>query len=325
MVLQYTLAASRKVLTENEIYHPKFATDNREKFVLGYETRMVNEADTPKEFVLPQRDHWDRITTRNSIIPSEKIVVSNCKYFLQITPKSVPHFEAVTNQIAQTKKIVAYLCPPDTFFLRCLQLMLSQNRDVFTPSRTRIKERIGPLAQSWTGAISLTLFSEAVLTNGNIVDDFFAHHLPDFDTMKLVRPKNTGAPNLSAEALALLIDRLHGRLDQSIDPAMLVKQIILADARLQGATTPSLRPEAASTLRNWAAPDLAWLHNEYGIQFVEPGYRNVDFDDIDLSIIHFTDLAQLCPYDADRKHALYEKALARAKLPKIAQRLLTIW
>ena len=125
--------------------------------------------------------------------------------------------------------------------------------------------------------------------------------------------------------MALLIDRLHGRLDGAIDPALLVKQIVSADAKIPGATAPRIHPEAARTLRNWAAPDLAWLQSKYGIQFPEPGYRHIDYDDVDLSVIHFTDLAQICRYNMDRKDALYERALARAKLPRLAQHLLTHW
>lgn len=325
MVLQNTLTASRRALTDQAIYFPKFATENREDFTLGYETHLVDEAGEPGHITTPKRDHWDRILARNEIRQNHKIIVSNCHYFKQITPQTVGHFDAVTNHIARNKKIIAYLCAPDLYFVKMLQQRLAQNRDITTPSRTRIKERIGPLARGWTGAVSLTLFSEPVLTNGNIVDDFFTHHLPDFDTKRLSRPKKPAPPPLSAEAIALLIDRLHGRLDSDVDPDVLVRQIVLADAIVPNATPPVLLPNAARTLRNWAAPDLAWLHDKYGVQFPEPGYAHVDCDDVDLSLIHFTDMAQICSYNADRKNAIYEKARARAKLPRIAQRLLTIW
>jgi hypothetical protein len=325
VVLQNTLTASRKALAENGIYYPKFATENREGFVLGYETQMVHEGAKPDTQIPPLRDHWDRLTSHNDILPNQKIIVSNRKYFKQIAAPNVAHFEAMTNQVARNKKIVAYLRAPDSYFLSLLQQRLVQNRDLVTPSRTRIKERIDPLSHGWSGAVSLTIFSETVLTDGNIVDDFFAHHVPDFDRQLLVRPRRPVQPVISAEAIALLIDRRHGRLDNSVDPDVLVKQIVNADARLAAATPAVLHPTAARTLRNWAAPDLVWLRDKYGIHFPDPGYKRVDADDVDLSIIHFTHAGQICAFDTDRKEALYEKALARARMPRLARKLLTLW
>jgi hypothetical protein len=324
-VLQNTLTASRKILAENHIYFPKLATDNREKFVLGFETQLVEDGATVVPRSTPVDDHWDFISSHNELFPNRKIIVSNSAYFKQLTAQNVAHLEAVTTHIAHSKKIVAYLGAPDQYFLRLLMQQFSQNKDWLTPSRTRIKERIDPLGPAWSGAVSLTLFSDTVLTDGNIVDDFFAHHVPHFDRQLLTRPITPENRPISAEALALLIDRLHGRLDDNIDPAALVQQIIRADKRLPGATTAVLHANAARTLRNWAAPDLVWLRKNYGIRFPEPGYKNVDADDVDLSIIHFTDAAQLYAYDTDRKDALYEKALTRARLPRIARQLLTIW
>ncbi len=324
-VLQNTLTASRKTLDEYGVYFPKFATENHEKFVLGYETQLVDEGAQIDPQSVPQRDHWDRIMSRNNLLPSTTTIVSNRAFFKQLTAQSAAHFEAVTNHIARRKKIVAYLRPPDTYFLLLLQLRLAQNRDIVTPSRTRIKERIEPLGQAWSGGISLTLFSASVLTDGNIVDDFFAHHVPDFDRQLLTRPLPSKPHRISAEAIALLIDRQHGRLDTDVDSAVMVAQIVREDARLPGATPARLRANAARTIRNWAAPDLAWLRQEYGIRFPEQGYKDVDGDDVDLSVIHFTDGGQICAFDADRKDALYEKALARARMPRLARQLLSLW
>ncbi|SFR36602.1 hypothetical protein SAMN04488005_0995 [Yoonia tamlensis] len=325
VLLQDTLIASRKVLSDSDIYFPKFASENREKFMLGYETKMVAPSDTSAPQSLPKPDHWDRIASRLNALPCQTVVVSNRHYFKQLTPQTVAHFDAMTSFIAGNKKIVAYLRAPDAYFVQLLQHRLSHNRDMIAPSRTRIKERIAPLSQGWSGAISLAVFSETVLTQNSIVDDFFAHHLPRFDKQRLLRPRSSARHPLSAEAIALLVDRQHGRLDDTIDPDVLVRQIIHLDARLAGATPVVLHPHAARSLRNWAAPDLAWLHQQYGIVFPEHGYLDVDGDDVDLSVIHFTDAAQICAYDRDRKDALYEKARARARMPRLAQRLLTIW
>ncbi|WP_106744655.1 hypothetical protein [Yoonia maritima] len=324
--LQDALFASKNALFSQDIYLPKFTTENLERFTLGFAPNEDVNLDRKiaDHATGPLTSHWDKIRAPHQQSGCETIVVSNQQYFKQISTQTIDKFEDATNGIAHEKSIVAYLRAPDSHFLTLTQQRLHQMREPTIPSRTRIKERIEPLAKAWSGTITLEVFSDVTMKNGNIVDDFVSRHLPNFDLELLVRPKAT-KPRLSVEAMALLIDRMHGRLDETVDPTSLIHQIIKADQKLQNPTQPKLREEAAQTLNNWAAPDLAWLNENYGIRFPELDYRLIDADDVDLSLIHFTDIAQICDLNQDRKDALYHKAKVRAKLPRPVQRLLSRW
>ena len=324
--LQDALFASQNALSSQKIYLPAFTTDNLERFTLGFDPNgdtdhKLGEIDPASG---PLTNHWDKIRAPQQQSDCETIVVSNQKYFKQLSAQTIDKFEEETNGIAREKSIVSYLRAPDSHFLMLTQQRLHQMREPTIPSRTRIKERIEPLAKAWSGTIMLEVFSDATMKNGNVVDDFVSRHLPNFDLDLLVRP-NAARPRPSVEAMALMIDRMHGRLDETIDPISLIQQIIKADQKIPTPTKPKLRDEAAHTLTNWAAPDLAWLNESYGIRFPEIDYRMIDADDVDLSLIHFTDIAQICEVNQDRKDALYQKAKVRAKLPRPMQRLLSRW
>ena len=328
-VLQNTLLASQEVLSDQDIYVPAYATDNHEKFTLGY--RQHDEQDTD-DFVNgnasptgAEHDHWSRISDSKETQNCDIVVVSNKSYLRHLSAKTVRRFEQATNCVAEKKEVIAYLRPPGAHFLSLTQQKLSQGKELSPPSRTRVKERIRPLSEAWSGKITLQLFDEQILANGDIVDDFFARHLPMVDTQQLRRPKASDNAPISTEAMALLIDRMHGRLDDTIDPASMIRQIVRVDRKIPEPTVPVLRPAAERTLNNWAAPDLAWLRGRHDVRFPQLDYKDIDCDDVDLSLIHFIDIAQICEVNEDRKEALYQKALARAKLPKIAQHLLANW
>ncbi|KJZ19887.1 hypothetical protein [Loktanella sp. S4079] len=307
-LLQNTLFASQSILEQQRIYFPAFASKNEAGYALG---SCYEAPDEPS--------HWDLIKEDIAKRRFENVIVSNPSFLRDLTVQSAQRFEAQTNNIADQKTVVAYLRPPGAHFLSLIQQRLRQAKELAPPSRTRVKERIQPLSQVWSGKISLRVFDEQNLSHGNIVDDFFLREVPQARTSQLSRTNPLAKPPLSTEAMALLIDRMHGRLDERLDPASLVKQIIRLDAMLPDPTQPTLHASVLQTLNNWAAPDLAWLREKQGIKFQEVKYRQIDADDVDMGLIHFIDMAQIAPVNADRKHALYKRARRLARLPRRVQ------
>jgi len=127
---------------------------------------------------------------------------------------------------------------------------------------------------------------------------------------------------MSAEAIAVLLDLRSGRLDQALYSDQMIHQVRKADRRIPKPTKPKLRPDAAQSFVNWAAPDLTWLREEKDIVFPNVDYASINPEDIDKKILALERLENVCDVDNDRKMRIFERARFRMSLPRTVRRWL---
>lgn len=163
---------------------------------------------------------------------------------------------------------------------------------------------------------------DTAYTDGDIVADFLSKHLPEFDPSGIERMKANINVTHSAEAMAILHDVATERRVWHADRHALSVEILKADRRLESPTRPKLNPAVIEMLNNWRAPDLFWLRDQHGITFSKIDYDALNENDVDVSVLRFDGIEDICNVNPDRKAELFRRAARRARVPETIRRLI---
>lgn len=332
--LQAMLMQSREALMQEGIFFPDLYPHSGNGHILGYHLLDDQTDDAIRANLLKMthaqaqqlsQSEWGEILKSLQEKHSKTLLLSS-EYFFELIRKDVMQkFDHLTNDVAQTKTAIAYLRAPHSYFLSFLQQTLKYIRPVQAISRTRIRDKIQPLCDDWSGDICLHIFDRSTMVDGDIVADFVTKHLPELDQRKVTRPKEITNTSMSAEAMSLLYDCNQGRLNQNVDPKVLINQILKADRRIPQPTKLVLFRDRADDLINWSAPDLFWLRDTRNITFPNIDYDAITMEHNAVYPVEFERVEQLCEVNPDRRAALYERAESRAKLPGVIRRWLSNW
>lgn len=329
--LQSALYHGRTALADNGIYFPDIYPHNGNGVILGYHLLNDPTGDIRERIWLHKSrseakalavEAWDKIRAHIQTQRPKQLLLSSELYFSLLDDQTVQRLHALTDDLAHTKTIVAYLRRPDQHYLSSLQQQLKILSAPPPPPRDIMTQRLGPLFRHWPGEIRLRIFDKTAMKNGNIVDDFCAHFLTGMTPETLGPARQPANVSLSAEVMALLHDMSAGRLDIRGPFEVMFKQLKKADRRVPNPTRPQLYPHISEALLNWFAPDLMWLREEHQIVFPGlPDTRNVPT----ASPVAFQTIEDICKVDQDRKAIIWDRAVRRARLPAPLRRWLAKW
>ena len=329
--LQQTFARARQSLLDQGVLFPNLYPNGGNALLLGYYLFGFRDADGERQqwlkMDLPQlveaaRHAWIELQATVAAETPETILISSELFFRPMSSLAIKSANQQLEQIAQTTGVVAYLRAPDDLFLSQYQQMLKQFRLADRPSRTFVRDTIAPLTRNWNGPVTLEVFDRRVMHSGDAVTDFLIRHLPDVDLDSIPRRDDPYNTSLSAEAMSILYEFSANLRDWKGNKRTLMFEIAKADRKLPQPTKPKLRPEVATNLLNWHAPDLFWLRDEKGITFPTIDYDAINPDEIDDVRLRVCRIEDICDVDPDRRAALLRRATGRARMPKTVRRWL---
>lgn len=329
--LQSALFHGRDALADSGIYFPDIYPHNGNGVILGYHLLNDPTGDVPERVWLHKSrreakalavEAWDKIRSHIHAHGPRQLLLSSELYFALLDEQTVQRLHTLTDDVAYTKTIVAYLRRPDQHYLSSLQQNLKIGSAPPPPPRGILVQRLEPLFQHWPGEIKLRVFDKTKMTNGNIVDDFCTHILTRVSPQKLGPARPPANVSLSAEVMALLHDISTGRLDIPGPFDVMFKQLKKADRRIPKPTRPQLYPAMSEALLNWFTPDLIWLRDEHDVVF--PGAPDMKLAP-DVAPVEFQTIEDICEVDQDRKAAIRDRAMRRARLPSPLRRWLAKW
>ncbi|WP_373636600.1 hypothetical protein [Yoonia sp. BS5-3] len=268
------------------------------------------------------QDDWTRISQDVANDPPTTLLISNEMLFRPFPRAKLQEVDGIFDKVAQRKRLVAYLSAPDAMFLSSMQELLKEPQIPTRTSRTYFKDTLVPIAEHWTGDISLELFERQCMQESDIFTDFMAKHLPDVDVTQLDRHIGASNTSFSAEAMAVLYDLVMEHFPWYHDRRGFALEVMRFDRRLENPTKPKLRPHAKQAAINWRGPDLFWLRDTHGITFPSIDYDAIDVGDTDSNVNYVSRIEDICEVNMERKEELQRRAMRRGRLPFIMRRWL---
>ena len=332
--LQQTLDKSRSQLAEKGIYFPDIYPHAGNATILAYHLLKDPLYDGPVPWWLKKttaeiRDlavaEWSRILAEGRDQSLRHLLLSSEHYFADINDLSVKRLDTSTAHVAQTRTIVTYIRRPDQYYLSALQQALRNWQISELCCRNTLTKQLGPLLRNWTGQVKLLPFDKASLANGNIVDDFCKHILPELDPGTLFTGRQLSNVSYSAEMISVLYDLVRGRVHIPAPQRVIYAELRKAEKRISNPTRPTLYPHVSERLLEWFAPDIDWLRREQGVVFKSLPETITNVAASDVPAPEFQAIEELCPVNPDRKAALLNRVRRRATLPRPVRRWLTNW
>ncbi|WP_341366182.1 hypothetical protein [Yoonia sp. BS5-3] len=273
---------------------------------------------------LIERGHadWNRICEEVANDPPKTLLLSNEMLFRPMTGAKWQEVGQVLDQVAEHKRLVAYLRAPDAMFLSSAQEILKHVQTPGRFSRTQFKDTLVPLMKNWKGQIKLEQFDRQIMKDGDIYTDFMTKHLPFVDMDQLDRGPAELNTSLSAEAMAVLYDLVMEHFPWHHNRRLLAQYVARLDQKLENPTKPKLRPDAVQAVINWRGPDLFWLRDAFGITFPSIDYDAINPDEIDSNVVQICRIEDICAVNGDRKEELKNRAMRRSRMPRALRRWL---
>lgn len=266
--------------------------------------------------------HWNMIRQDVAATGPDTLIISSESFFRPTQPAALRQANTLFAEVADTRKIVAYLRRPDTYFLSRMQQRLKTFMTTEHGSHTRLRDVIEPIQKYWDGSVALNVYDPSVMHDGDIFTDFMTRHLPQVDPTQLPRQLMQANTSLSAEAMAILFDITTGQQELRVKRKRVLQEILRGDAQIENPTRPRLKPQVAQSMINWSAPDLFWLHDTQGLTFPDIDYDAINPEDVHYEFLQMTNIHEICEVNMGRKQALLDRALRRARLPRQVRRWL---
>jgi hypothetical protein len=201
--------------------------------------------------------------------------------------------DSVYDLLGDQFKIVAYLRAPSSAYLALLQQNLKASYTL-RPAKPPEYRKVIKSYQNLFGEdrICLRVFDRADLFGDDIVQDFCHHYLPAHGGLadQLVLAGETNV-SLSAESMAVCLlfrkrfygmnDNKHSKLSRNV-----VSGLRQADALIQ-AKRPALLASIQAGIDRAAAPQIKWLHKQWGLEFKNYDYShlNCELDATQLALL----------------------------------------
>jgi len=319
--LQATLRKSHDALLGQSILHPLIGTrtgNNRTliPYLLGpseIEKKRLGRTRPNRQAAAAAQP----LTTWNSFLAAldharpDTVILSSEQFFRVIHPEQQAQYCAALRSVATEIEVIAYLRSPPSYFLS----HMNQRLKFYRPTRIRSGAWLRPVIDSMIrhgpGRVSLNVFDRSVMTGGDIVQDFFARNLPDFDTTLLGAAERESNTTISTEAMALLQQSHSGGIGLSRNRHRASRAIRAADRAIPNPTRPDFRDGVRQIAIDRAADDLFWLRDTHGLVFPDIDYTQIRPLAGDDPMLRLTRIEDICPVNPERKAEVL--ALARSK------------
>ncbi len=290
--LQECLLASRAELAAQGVLYPANPPgcpfNNHRMLVFGFTPferlpRHIrrHEAYTAANQASKYREFLDHVEAQVREQRPAVTILSSETLFRSLRGQAPRSLSAALAPLGGTVRVAIYLRRPSEFYLSNLQQILKQSHNL---GWLRVRATYHPL-QTYArafgrDALAVRSFARGSLTDGDIVADFLASHLPEasIDAATLPRGRQTNE-TVSAESMDLMRRyRLAFHADAN-DVAKSDSTRLLTTLRREepavGARKPRLRPEIADAI-DYSRPDPLRLRDTYGIVFPGIDYRRLE-------------------------------------------------
>ena len=315
--LQSVLSANAvTLLKEASILYPTRTTPSEYKhaFAIPWLFQADNESIRRRAHASGEslrelsKKYWESLVDETRSTKHEYLILS-AEGFWSILRRASDQQAAIFRkqlyEIADHIQTIAYIKSPAPYFLSKINQKLRNFRPVNLPRPDYISSAISGWEQLRFNDYSWRVFDRNLLSNQDILDDFFEHHLNGIvDTNTLQREGNEQAnSSISNEALVILeeLTRKVPALSQDVYDHRrhkVVSALRDADSKAGGKTRPTLKESARDNIVR-RCQDLDWLAD-----------RGLTFPDVDPALIskpssadlpeQFTCVADFCPVDTER-------------------------
>jgi hypothetical protein len=226
------------------------------------------------------KGRWDSLVEQTRASDITKVILS--EELLCNPPEeadTIAHVRKSLAEISDTITVVAYVRSPASRFLSGVGQRLKTMRQVPTVGeKSSYRVAVKLLKDLDIGPVKLHNYTRDKLVDKDITADFQHHYIAEVSDRLVAPPELAEAnENISAEAM-VIFQHIKGFRDvDDIAQLRRVKmEIHKLDQSIEGFTRPQLLPQARQALIYSAREDLRWLRGEYGIEF-----GDVDYDDLD--------------------------------------------
>ncbi len=318
--LQSVLSANAKTLLDQaSILYPTRTTPSEYKhafaipWLLGVENEAIRRRSRSRNEELQElsKTYWQSLIQEVDHTKPEHLILSAEGFWIlrKANPEKISFFRDAMYAVAREVKVAGYLKSPASYFTSMINQKLRNYRQVFLPRPNYYRSAIQAWESTGFDHYSWRIFDRSCLSNGDIVDDFCTHYLPEsFQATDLNREGVEQAnSSVSNEALVILEELVKERTILREDiydhrRSKIVDILREADALVGGQRRPSLTAEASASIVS-RSQDLGWLRD-----------RGLTFPDVDPALISeagnndspdsFTCVADFCPINADRLQSL---------------------
>jgi hypothetical protein len=325
--LQSVLSANaKKLLYDASILYPTRTTPSEYKhafaipWLLGLENEAIRRRGRCKNEQLKElsKKYWESLTQEAREVNPKHLILSAEGFWIlrKASPDKISFFRESIHSIASEVSVAGYLKSPASYFTSMINQKLRNYREVLLPRSNYYRSAI----QAWESVgfnhYSWRIFDRSQLSNGDIIDDFFTHHLPHtFQSESLNREGVEQAnSSVSNEALIILEELVKERpiLRENIYDHRRSKVVDIlrdADQFIGGQCRPSLKEQARALIIR-RCQDLAWLQ-ERGLTFPDVDPDLINAAPLDGDPERFTHVADFCPINTERLGALRSTSTKR--------------
>lgn len=302
-VLQKTMQASREALLDCGILHPDSGSHYNHKNLLPYISggALIMKDLKPYKQSLKK---WAAVLSDIERLAPSAVILSSEQLFRGLGLNDIEILGQHLRPVAKKIIISAYLREPSSFALSMVQQQMRSQKPHFSlPSRSYYRERLEPFMAANLGPVKVRVYDRKSLQGGDIVTDFFAQHLPNFDCQRL-NHCNSANESMSAEAMAVIqeIQRgQHGSLKRV--SSFSVEQI---DRQLPGFTRPLMHDHVRHAVHRHC-DDLGWLNDQFHIVFPGMSHNVMPLVEAQKICNALDTIDSICAVDPYRKDELLRR------------------
>ncbi len=303
--LQKTLQASRPALLDAGIFHPDTGAHHNHKVLIPYLTHGASPAkqleSAQSEAIQNSSKKWTGVVDDVRTFKPNTIILSSEGLFQCMEADAFRNLISHLKPLASEIVIAAYLREPASFALSRSQQNIKRHPNFTLPSKDYYRSVLEAYQASGLGSIKVRALDRSTLKNGDIVEDFFAQHVQDFDLERLLRRKDDNT-TFSAEAMALIQEV--NRKERSFPWGKARLAIETADRQLHGFTRPRMHDHVHHAIQA-RCTDLDWLKDEFDLEFPGINTGSMPLGEANRVCDALDRTEDMCIVNADRKAALW--------------------
>ena len=303
--LQKTLQASRPALIDAGILHPDTGNNPNHKILIPHLTSGVSTIrqlePNPAKLAKNSAKRWSSVTHEVSTLKPNTIILSSESFSSVTGSDALRLLSSHLKPLASEITIAAYLREPASLAVSRAQQNIKRHPDFTLRPKDYYRSVLEPYKACGLGSMKVRIFDRSKLKDGDIVADFFAHHVKDFDPKQLSHLKDDNT-TFSAEAMAL-IQEVH-RKERSFLLGKARLAIEKADRELHGFARPRMHEHIRHAIHT-RCTDLDWLKDEFGLEFSNIDTGAMPSSEANRLCDALDRTEDMCIVDVDRKAALW--------------------
>ena len=305
--LQSTLKNSRTALEKHKILYPNTGNHHNHKFTLPYliNSDVKKKASSTRSPIADVAEYeWHHVEDDIRNRKPDTIILSSESFFRNFGNNAIKNLCRHLKPLASRVIIAAYIREPASFAMSRAQQQLKMRSHFNLLPSNYYQSRLNQYPVCGLGTMNIRVFDRNSLIGGDIVEDFFAQHFPQFN-LDLLSRTNEMNSSLSAEAMSLMQEL--NRKERMFPGSRALYAIKKTDRQLPGFTRPRMHEHVSCAIQA-RCEDLGWLRDKFNVRFPEVDATKMSYKEANRVYDRLDRVEDICNIDTERKDALWAAA-----------------